>query len=68
MTLPLGILKARTVAFTPELPASKQTVIDRLGFGILNKVGNRGDSGGKRSGICPVQQCCQAFALCMMQI
>ncbi|RJQ75483.1 FAD-dependent oxidoreductase [Pseudonocardiaceae bacterium YIM PH 21723] len=38
VTLPLGVLKARTVSFTPPLPADKQQAIDQLGFGTLNKI------------------------------
>ena len=38
VTLPLGVLKARAVEFVPPLPARKQLAIDRVGFGLLNKV------------------------------
>ncbi len=38
VTLPLGVLKKGTVRFTPALPAAKQTAIDRLAMGVLNKV------------------------------
>ncbi|KAL5976218.1 Lysine-specific histone demethylase 1 2 [Asimina triloba] len=37
-TVPLGVLKNRTIKFEPELPARKLSAIDRLGFGLLNKV------------------------------
>ena len=37
VTLPLGVLKAGTVQFTPGLPASMQQAIDALGMGVLNK-------------------------------
>lgn len=37
ITLPLGVLKANTVQFTPSLPAEKQTAIDALQMGVLNK-------------------------------
>lgn len=37
-TIPLGVLKAQTVKFEPALPDWKMGAIDRLGFGILNKV------------------------------
>ncbi|KAL1515554.1 hypothetical protein AB1Y20_002174 [Prymnesium parvum] len=37
-TLPLGVLKAADVAFNPPLPSHKVDAIERLGFGILNKV------------------------------
>ncbi|MCJ1291409.1 hypothetical protein MMC34_002952 [Xylographa carneopallida] len=38
LTTPLGVLKNRSIAFKPELPAWKLDSIDRLGFGTLNKV------------------------------
>lgn len=38
VTVPLGVLKAGTVAFEPPLPTEKQTAITRLGFGTLNKI------------------------------
>ncbi|KAL4865718.1 hypothetical protein BDV12DRAFT_174225 [Aspergillus spectabilis] len=34
----LGTLKHRNVQFSPPLPAWKQGAIDRLGFGVMNKV------------------------------
>ncbi|KAK8542715.1 hypothetical protein V6N13_136729 [Hibiscus sabdariffa] len=37
-TVPLGVLKRKTIRFEPELPQRKLAVIDRLGFGLLNKV------------------------------
>ncbi|XP_065862171.1 lysine-specific histone demethylase 1 homolog 2 [Euphorbia lathyris] len=37
-TVPLGVLKKRTIKFEPELPRRKLDAIDRLGFGLLNKV------------------------------
>lgn len=38
VTLPLGVLKAGKVSFSPPLPAPKLAAIGRLGFGVLNKV------------------------------
>lgn len=38
VTLPLGVLKAGTVDFSPPLPESKQSAIDRLRMGNLEKV------------------------------
>jgi monoamine oxidase len=38
VTVPLGVLKAGTVAFDPPLPQAKRDAIERLGFGLLNKV------------------------------
>lgn len=37
ITLPLGVLQARKVRFTPELPQDKKTAIAKLGMGVLNK-------------------------------
>lgn len=37
VTVPLGVLKAQHIRFTPTLPAEKQKAIDRLGMGVLNK-------------------------------
>ncbi len=38
VTVPLGVLKAGVIRFTPSLPAQKQEAIDRLGMGLLDKV------------------------------
>lgn len=38
VTIPLGCLKAETVQFSPRLPEWKTASIERLGFGVLNKV------------------------------
>lgn len=35
---PLGVLKQASVKFEPPLPESKQSSIERLGMGVLNKV------------------------------
>ncbi|KAK2598992.1 hypothetical protein QQS21_005526 [Conoideocrella luteorostrata] len=37
-TIPLGVLKQGNVSFEPPLPTWKLGAIERLGFGILNKV------------------------------
>ncbi len=37
-TVPLGVLKANSIHFIPELPAVKKTVLDRMEMGNLNKV------------------------------
>lgn len=37
ITLPLGVLKAGSVRFTPALPQAKQMAIRQLGMGVLNK-------------------------------
>ncbi|GLT77021.1 hypothetical protein SLA2020_486470 [Shorea laevis] len=37
-TVPLGVLKKNTIRFEPELPQRKLAAIERLGFGLLNKV------------------------------
>ena len=36
--LPLGVLKAKTIKFSPPLPEWKRAAIDRLGFGPIEKV------------------------------
>ncbi|MGQ0672512.1 MAG: FAD-dependent oxidoreductase [Hyphomicrobium sp.] len=38
VTVPLGVLKAGDIVFTPPLPSEKQTAIQRLGVGSLTKV------------------------------
>ena len=38
VTLPLGVLRAGAVEFTPELPEAKRGAISRLRMGLLNKV------------------------------
>ena len=38
VTLPLGVLQSNVVRFVPELPARKRDAIQRLGFGVLDKV------------------------------
>ncbi|XP_020572869.1 lysine-specific histone demethylase 1 homolog 3 [Phalaenopsis equestris] len=38
ITIPLGCLKANTIKFSPPLPDWKESSIQRLGFGVLNKV------------------------------
>ena len=37
-TVPLGVLKAKSIQFTPPLPQPKCNAIERLGMGIYNKV------------------------------
>lgn len=38
VTLPLGVLKAGAVKFSPSLPAPHLAAINRLGIGLLNKL------------------------------
>ena len=38
VTVPLGVLKSGTVEFVPPLPPERQSVVDRTGFGTLEKV------------------------------
>ena len=38
VTVPLGVLKSGTIAFEPPLPATKRRAIERLGFGLLDKI------------------------------
>ncbi|KAH7654775.1 Spermine oxidase protein [Dioscorea alata] len=37
-TVPLGVLKSSSIVFDPPLPDRKLEAIERLGFGLLNKV------------------------------
>lgn len=37
VTLPLGVLQAQHVQFSPALPGSKQEAVTKLGTGVLNK-------------------------------
>jgi polyamine oxidase len=41
ITLPLGVLKAGDVAFTPALPERKRAAIERLGVGTVDKIALR---------------------------
>lgn len=38
VTLPLGVLQERSIAFTPDLPAAQWAALDRLGAGLLDKL------------------------------
>lgn len=38
VTVPLGVLKSGSIEFAPPLPPARQAVIDRTGFGNLEKV------------------------------
>ncbi|MFT4729422.1 MAG: polyamine oxidase [Granulosicoccus sp.] len=38
ITVPLGVLKSDSIQFNPPLDSEKQSAIDRLGMGLLNKV------------------------------
>jgi len=38
VTVPLGVLKAKMIAFSPPLPGWKKAAIERLGFGPIEKV------------------------------
>jgi len=38
VTVPLGVLKAGKIEFSPRLPKQKEESIERLGFGVLDKV------------------------------
>lgn len=37
VTVPLGVLKARTIQFVPALPIAKQTAIEKIGMNCVNK-------------------------------
>jgi monoamine oxidase len=38
ITVPLGVLQAQKIKFVPALPKEKQTAINRMGMGVMNKV------------------------------
>ncbi len=38
LSVPLGVLKKKRIIFTPTLPTYKLQTIDRMGFGLLNKI------------------------------
>ena len=38
VTAPLGVLKKGSIRFSPPLPERKLGAIQRMGFGVLNKV------------------------------
>ncbi|CAO2656865.1 Nn.00g056680.m01.CDS01 [Neocucurbitaria sp. VM-36] len=38
LTTPLGVLKSGSITFQPPLPDWKRDVIERMGFGLLNKI------------------------------
>ena len=37
VTVPLGVLKANTIQFTPQLPTTKQNAIQKIGMNCVNK-------------------------------
>jgi monoamine oxidase len=37
ITVPLGVLKQKSIQFTPDLPATKQTAIEKIGMNCVNK-------------------------------
>jgi lysine-specific histone demethylase 1 len=41
LTTPLGVLKSGSITFDPPLPSWKEEVIERMGFGLLNKVSQK---------------------------
>ena len=41
VTVPLGVLKHGDISFKPPLPLRKLQAIQRVGFGVLNKVSSR---------------------------
>jgi len=38
MTVPVGVLRAQTIEFSPPLPQSKLAAINAIGMGVLNKI------------------------------
>ncbi len=45
VTVPLGVLKEGSIKFEPPLPQRKLDSIQRMGFGVLNKVFDWGPPG-----------------------
>lgn len=43
ITVPLGVLKSGSIEFVPSLPQEKRDAIDRIGFGIYEKLAMRFD-------------------------
>ncbi len=41
VTVSVGVLKARQIAFSPQLPQAKEDAIDRIGMGLINKIALR---------------------------
>lgn len=37
-TVPLGVLKRNVIQFDPPLPEAKKEAIEKMGFGVINKV------------------------------
>ena len=72
VAVPLGVLKAGAISFSPPLPLRKQEAIQRLGFGLLNKVGCSCSVGriGNRSIACSQQRGCvgrKVSAACVLE-
>jgi monoamine oxidase len=44
IALPLGVLKGQDISFNPPLPEKKRKVIEKMGFGVLNKLYLRFDN------------------------
>ena len=51
VTVPVGVLKAGAIRFTPELPARNRDALDGIGMGALTKIALRVE--GNRFGITP---------------
>jgi monoamine oxidase len=51
VTVPVGVLKADAIRFTPALPATNRTALDGIGMGALTKIALRVE--GNRFGIPP---------------
>ncbi len=41
LTVSVGVLKARQIAFSPRLPQAKEDAIERIGMGLINKIALR---------------------------
>jgi monoamine oxidase len=58
LTTPLGVLKSGSLSFQPPLPDWKQGVIERMGFGLLNKVSHATISSVRIANIQPTDYPC----------
>lgn len=38
VTVPLGVLKANAITFQPALPSKQQKAINKIGYGLMNKI------------------------------
>lgn len=38
VSVPLGVLKKKVIAFKPRLPSAHRSAINKIGFGVFNKI------------------------------